>query len=239
MVSDKQDLCELEKRIGYQFRNGALLLTALKHKSALEGKTGSCNDRLEWLGDRVVGLFIADYLFSMYEKPRSWLAGNHSKLASEEYLAWVARKISLGRYLILGRGEEQSVGREKDSILSSALEALIGAVFVDSGSFEITEKVMQGVFCSNGGLEHILLQVNYKGLLQSLCLRLKECLPEYQVLFSSPELAPHYRVAALVKGKTYAVGEGKSKKKAEQVAARKTWEKLVSENIAESDTPCA
>ena len=123
------------------------------------------------MGDAVVG-FVADYLFHHYDKPRSWLSLAKSKLVSEECLAYLARKIELARFIELGKGEERSGGREKDSILASSLEALAGAVFVDSSSYEETRKVLELIFCEAGDISSLNLSVNYKGLLQRWCLHI-------------------------------------------------------------------
>lgn len=228
MALPERDFCKLEDIIGYGFKNSELLVLALRHKSALEGKEGSCNDKLEWLGDRVVGLFIADYLFHNYDKPRSWLSLMKSKWASEECLAHLARKINLDQFIELGKGEERNGGRAKDSILSGAFEALVGAIFVDSSSYDVTKRVLEGIFFGEGGIEHALLSINYKGLLQRWCLQYCASLPEYEVVAENADCGP-YRVVVKVRGRVLAVGEGKNKKKAEQEAARRAWEKIISE----------
>jgi len=237
MPFNEDELIELENRIGYHFENRSLLKIALLHKSALEGKEGHCNDKFEWLGDAVVGLYIADYLFSQYEKPRSWLSAMKAKWASEESLAQVARNIHLERFILLGKGEEKGRGREKNSIISSALEALVGAVYLDSKSFDLTKKVLDTIFSSEGGLELVFLSVNYKSLLQTWSLKEYETLPMYQVVEESHELKT-YRIAVFINDKDLAVGEGSSKKKAEQDAARKAWENIIEEKYGFRDDPC-
>jgi len=233
----EDELIELEHRIGYHFENRNLLKIALLHKSALEGREGHCNDKFEWLGDAVVGLYIADYLFSHYEKPRSWLSAMKAKWASEESLAQVARNIHLERFILLGKGEEKGRGREKDSIISSALEALVGAVYLDSKSFDKTKKVLDTIFSSEGGLELIFLSVNYKSLLQTWSLKEHETLPAYQVIEESLD-HKKYRISVRINEKEVAIGEGCSKKKAEQEAARKAWEKIIEEKYGFSDNQC-
>ncbi|MEN3185819.1 MAG: ribonuclease III [Atribacterota bacterium] len=228
MVLPERDFRQLENIVGYGFKNSELLVLALRHKSALEGKEGSCNDKLEWLGDRVVGLFIADYLFHNYDKPRSWLSLMKSKWASEECLAHLARKIRLDQFIELGKGEERNGGRAKDSILSSAFEALIGAIFVDSSSYDVTKKVLERIFLGEGGIDDALLSINYKGLLQRWCLQYCASLPEYEVVAENWDCGL-YRVAVKIRSRVLAVGEGKNKKKAEQEAARRAWEKIISE----------
>jgi ribonuclease-3 len=224
-----ENLSRLEEKLGYKFRDPKWLETALKHKSALEGRDGECNDKLEWLGDAVVGLFIADYLFYNYDKPRSWLSLMKSKWASEECLARVARRIDLGSFVKLGKGEEKSGGREKDSIISSTLEAVVGAVFVDSGSYEATKKVLEKIFLKEESLEFLFLPLNYKGLLQRWCLQKMECIPKYEVI-QEDKAFPRYLVGVKINGKIVAYGEGPNKKKAEQAAARQAWEALAAEN---------
>ncbi|MCX6090214.1 MAG: ribonuclease III [Candidatus Atribacteria bacterium] len=231
------DLSELEGRIGYSFRNRECLKTALRHKSALEGKEGCCNDKFEWLGDTVVGFYLADYLLSTYDKPRSWLSAMKSKWASEECLAQIARKIELDKFIVLGRGEERTGGREKGSILASALEALVGAIFVDSDSCDLTKEVLRHIFCVDGGLELVFLSVNYKSLLQTWSLKRVECLPVYETVRETSD-RKMYRIAVKINDQVLAVGEGKNKKKAEQEAARKAWEKVMDEKSGVSDILC-
>ncbi|MDK2897245.1 MAG: ribonuclease [Candidatus Atribacteria bacterium] len=226
MNLDGRDLSVLEARIGYRFRNRELLKTALRHKSALEGKDGACNDRLEWLGDAVVGLFIADYLYRTHDKPRSWLSLVKSKWASEECLAQVAKKINLESFLELGKGEEKCGGRQKDSIISSALEALIGAIFLDSNSYEVTRNILERILGSEEGMEFLLLSVNYKSLLQRWSLQYLGILPEYHLIEGKNGT---YRVGVKIQESFISYGEGKSKKKAEQDAAKNAWEKLIGE----------
>ncbi|HSV31301.1 MAG TPA: ribonuclease III [Atribacteraceae bacterium] len=228
MLSREQELFELENTIGYAFRNRELLRTSLRHKSALEGKNGICNDKLEWFGDRVVGLFIADYLFQHYEKPRSWLSATIERWASAECLAQIARRINLGRYVELGRGEKKNGGPTKDSILTGTLEALIGAVFLDSHSYSATRAVLLDMIARGGGLEGTFLSVNFKELLQKWCLKSAKCLPEYIVVETVGDgEIPYYQVAVKVSGRVVAAGEGKNKKKAEQNAAENALEKLI------------
>lgn len=227
MSAPERDLSDLERRIGYSFKNLEILRTALRHKSALEGRVGACNDRLEWLGDAVIGLFIADYLFQNYDRPRSWLSLTKAKWASEECLAYLARRIRLEQFIELGRGEERNGGREKDSILSSAFEALVGAIFIDSSSYERTREVLSSIFCGDGGAEFALLSVNYKGLLQRWCLQYCACLPEYEVVNAEDD--SFYQVVVRVQGRVVARGEGKNKKRAEQEAARRAWERIMGE----------
>jgi ribonuclease-3 len=236
MPAPERDLSELEKRIRYSFQNPEILRTALRHKSALEGKAGACNDRLEWLGDAVIGLFIADYLFQNYDRPRSWLSLVKAKWVSEECLAYLARKIGLEQFIELGRGEERSGGREKDSILSSAFEALAGAIFVDSLSYERTREVLSGIFCNEEGVEFAFLSVNYKGLLQRWCLQYFSCLPEYEIVTVGDNSS--YQVVVKIQGRVVARGEGKSKKRAEQEAARRAWERIMEESRSSRDGQC-
>jgi ribonuclease-3 len=160
-----------------------------------------------------------------------------AKWASEESLAQVARNIHLERFILLGKGEERGRGREKNSIISSALEALVGAVYLDSKSFDTTKKVLDTIFSSEGGLELVFLSVNYKSLLQTWSLKEHETLPAYQVIEESLD-RKIYRIAVLINEKEIAIGEGTNKKKAEQEAARKAWEKIIEEKYGFRDNPC-
>src|SRR5690554_5756753 len=120
----------LEKKIGYKFKNPDLLLNALTHSSyANENRGISDNERLEFLGDAVLGLVIADYLYRLFEKHKEGdLTKIRASIVSEGPLSQIARDIGLGRFLLLGKGEAISGGRDRDSVLADALEAVIGAV---------------------------------------------------------------------------------------------------------------
>ena len=124
---------ELEKRIGYKFKNPELLLNALTHSSYANENRGriSDNERLEFLGDAVLGLVIADYLYRLFEEHKEGdLTKIRASIVSEEPLSLIARDIGLGQFLLLGKGEANTGGRDRDSVLADAVEAVIGAVYL-------------------------------------------------------------------------------------------------------------
>src|SRR5690554_3973142 len=127
---------ELEKRIGYKFKNPELLLNALTHSSYANENRGriSDNERLEFLGDAVLGLVIADYLYRLFEEHKEGdLTKIRASIVSEEPLSLIARDIGLGQFLLLGKGEANTGGRDRDSVLADAVEAVIGAVYLEAG----------------------------------------------------------------------------------------------------------
>jgi ribonuclease-3 len=141
---------ELEKRIGYKFKNPELLLNALTHSSYANENRGriSDNERLEFLGDAVLGLVIADYLYRLFEEHKEGdLTKIRASIVSEEPLSLIARDIGLGQFLLLGKGEANTGGRDRDSVLADAVEAVIGAVYLEAGINQAKELII-GLFSS-------------------------------------------------------------------------------------------
>jgi ribonuclease-3 len=216
-------------RIGWDVRERALLLQALSHRSwCAENPGTSSNERLEFLGDSVLGLVVTDFLFRTYpEMPEGELAKVRASVVNSASLAEVATELSIGDALLLGKGEGQSGGREKPSILADATEALIGAVYIDRGWAAAEEMVMallgeriEVASAGPGGQD-------YKTRLQELCARQFDQLPSYVVQDEGPDHAKQFEAAVHVKGEPYGTGRGRSKKQAEQAAARQAWEQLI------------
>lgn len=213
--------CEaLENAIGYRFSNKELLQQALTHTSyANEHRKQGCphNERLEFLGDAVLELVSSGYLYERYpEKPEGELSRLRASMVCEPSLAKCARELGLPGCLRLGRGEELMGGRTKDSLISDALEAVIGAVYLDGGFPAARELV----------LKHILLTLSPEDLFMDAKTRLQELLQdrnrnvEYAVLQETgPDHDKHFLVAACLDGVTLATGEGRTKKAAAQEAA--------------------
>jgi len=221
----------LQSRIGHSFRNERLLTEALTHKSFYHenrGKSDSFNERLEFLGDSVIGLVIVEYLFFLEDRySESLLAKMKSYLVCESVLADIAGSISLSDYLFLGKGEEASGGRNKKSILADALEALIGAVYLDAG-YEIARAVVLRFFKDKiddsvrSGQFH-----DYKTELQEKTQLLYGTLPEYRVIREQGEEHKRvFTVAVFLEGKKLGVASGLRKKEAETLAARKALDKI-------------
>ncbi len=185
------------------------------------------NERLEFLGDAVLGLVVTDHVFRTYPHlPEGELAKVRATVVSAAALAEVAAELRLGEAVMLGKGEAQSGGREKPSILADALEAVIGATYLDGGWSAAADLVL-GLLGSRiaeaalgpGGQD-------YKTRLQELAARRFDALPVYEVAGDGPDHARHFLAGVSVGGRRRGRGEGRSKKQAEQAAARDAWEAL-------------
>lgn len=220
MDSEAQDSDELCRRLGYSFSDPQLLRHALTHSSfAAETEGADDNERLEFLGDAVLGLAVTTKLYRDYpELPEGMMAKVRAAVVNEKSLAVVARRLDLGSHLLIGRGEENSGGRKKESILSDALEAVLGAIYLDS-SYLVTAEIVMQLFgdateaqASNPG------GTDFKTRLQEL-LAQRGIRPRYEATSTGPDHARKYTVALFVEGEQLSEGSGKSKKIAEQNAA--------------------
>lgn len=220
----------LRARLGVELTDCAGLLHALAHRSyCSEHPEAESNERLEFLGDSVLGLVVTDHLYRSYpDLPEGELAKIRASVVNAEVLADVARAIGLGAALRLGRGEDASGGREKTSILADTLEAVIAAVYLDAGWSAAEAMVMDLLG------EHVAAAAagpggcDYKSLLQELSARRFERLPRYQVRDEGPDHAKRFFAVVSVDGTPRGDGEGRSKKRAEQMAARVAWAELSS-----------
>jgi ribonuclease-3 len=232
-VSTKQDqkILEFQKRLGYAFRKPELLREAVTHKSFLNEARDADekdNERLEFLGDSVLDLAVSERLCTIYPaSPEGELSKMKSRIVSERALARVGSKLELGRYLVLGKGEEMTGGREKPSLLADALEAVIAAVYRDGG-FEAARNFILDTFSEEfASLALGKGGVDYKTELQEYCQREYDTLPRYQVLSESgPDHAKIFEVQINIRSRSAGTGKGRSKKEAEQQAAKKALEKL-------------
>jgi ribonuclease-3 len=200
----------------------------LAHRSWCAETAGTdSNERLEFLGDAVLGLVVTDHIFRTYpELPEGELAKVRASVVNAGVLAELADELHLGKALLLGKGEDQSGGREKPSILADAMEAVIGAVYLDRGWDGAHELVMNllgerisEAAAGPGGQD-------YKTRLQELAARRFEELPRYQVADDGPDHAKRFFATVYVAGEAHGAGEGRSKKQAEQAAAREAWQAL-------------
>jgi ribonuclease-3 len=222
-------LRELEERIGRRYGNAGLLEQALTHKSfANENKLTHHNERLEFLGDAVLNLLVSERLMTICpDSPEGDLSRLRAVIVSEPGLAAVAREIGIGDFIRLGRGEEQTGGRNKDSLLADGLEAIIASVYLDGGA-EGAGSFIARFFedriraaCASGGT------FDYKTALQELCQERLKQLPEYRVVSETgPDHQKQFDVELFVKGEAWGRGTGRSKKEAEQRAAKEALEKL-------------
>ena len=220
---------ELARRVGWEVRDEALLVACLAHRSwCAENPGWVSNERLEFLGDAVLGLAVTDHVFRAYPSlPEGELAKVRASLVSSVALAEVAASVGLGDALLLGKGEDATGGRSKQSILADAMEAVIGAVYIDRGRDVADDLVLrllgdriEGAAAGPGGED-------YKTRLQELCSRRFEQLPEYRVEDHGPDHAKHFDAVVSIGGRRRGRGRGRSKKQAEQAAARVAWESLL------------
>jgi ribonuclease-3 len=217
--------------LGYVFRDKGLLGEALTHKSYYHENRETAfshNERLEFLGDAVIGLIIVEYLFLQEKKhPESVLAKVKSYLVSEMVLADIAASLSLGKYLLLGKGEESTGGRDKKSILADALESLIGAVYLDS-DYERTKSIVLDFFKAR--IDSAIQSgefFDYKTELQEKTQLLYGTLPEYRVIRQQGEEHKRvFTVAVYLNGKKLGIASGRRKKEAETLAAKKALGKI-------------
>jgi len=220
-----RSLRDFEQLIGYQFQNRSLLDTALKHRSIIV-ETGELrnetNERLEFLGDAVLDLVVSETLYHLYpDAKEGYLARLKSLAVSGRQLAHRARRFNLGHYLQLGEGEAKSGGRTRSSILEDALEAVIGAIFLDGGLREAKTFIKHFVVpdLDDGFIRE--REQNYKSLLLEFTQGQAMGTPRYRVISEEgPDHAKTFVVEALISEKRIGTGIGNSKKKAEQQAAK-------------------
>lgn len=211
----------LTDAIGYEFDDLELLERALAHRSwCAEHDNAESNERLEFLGDAVLGLVIADLAYRRFpDLPEGQLTNLRKAVVNAQALADVARSVSLGPHLKLGKGEHAANGRDKPSILSDALEAVIGAVYIDGGN-QAAERVVGGMMSSRlDDAVDRLDSLDHKSRLQEEAAALGLGPPEYAVRFEGPDHAQQFFATAIIDGRILGEGEGRSKKAAERVAA--------------------
>jgi len=227
---------ELEERIKYKFSNIELLSIALTHRSYVNENPFpplADNERFEFLGDAVLGLCVSDLLINKYaDFSEGTLSKIRAGIVTEKPLAELASSLQLGDCLLLGKGEENSGGRTKDSLLANALEALIAAIYLDAG-FIAVKNILEILLASLLEDSALLSQgFDYKTALQEICQKKYKIIPAYTIIDSSgPDHAKVFEVQVTVADKMLQIGCGKSKKEAEKQAAQKAWEILkVEEN---------
>lgn len=223
-IKDLNDFC---KRVNIKFKDMELLNQAFNHRSVTNEKQNVLNnERLEFLGDSVLGVVTASYLYQNLQKAEGDLAKIKSSVVSEKALAPVALKFGIDKLLVLGHGEELSGGRTKPAILADCMEAIIGAYYLDSG-YKNAEKYV---------LEFIIPAINdilkngmkdYKTQLQETVQKELKCCPEYKLINKTgPDHDQTFELAVFLNGKEWGKGTGKTKKDAEQKAAKMALDKL-------------
>ncbi len=207
-----------------------LLEVALTHRSfAYEAGGLPTNERLEFLGDSVLGLIVTDELYKRFpDLPESRLSPLRSGIVNTKALADVARNLELGKYIRLGKGEEVTAGRDKASILADTLEALIGAIYLSEG-FTKAEQII--LMLLNPAIDEAVNKgagLDGKTALQELVAARGKSAPEYSITESGPDHDKSFVAQVLISGKVAGEGHGKSKREAEQIAATKAYESLLS-----------
>ena len=220
----------LEERLGYSFRNRALLETALTHSSYANENRASgivCNERLEFLGDSVLGVTVADFLYRHFpDMPEGRMTRLRAELVCEHSLHRVALELHLGDYLRLGKGEEHNGGRKRASILSDAVEAVIAAMYLDAGMETAAGFIHRCLLDDIRAIETPTF-TDYKTSLQELVQRHSGQVLSYELVGEEgPDHAKTFRVQVCLNGDPIGRGIGRTKKEAEQTAAANALEAL-------------
>ena len=226
----------LEAALGWTFADPTVLDKALTHRSyCAEHGIAESNERLEFLGDSVLGFVVTTFVYEQYPAlPEGELAKLRATVVSADTLADLATRVALGDALRLGKGEAASGGREKASILSDAMEAVFAAVYLDGGLDAATRVILDALepdireqALGPGGSD-------FKTRLQELAAQRGDPLPRYQVRSEGPDHSRRFFASVQLRGEVYGDGEGRSKKAAEQAAARDAWGRLQDEHAAGS-----
>jgi ribonuclease-3 len=223
-------ISELERKLGYTFKNREYISEALNHSSYANEHKGSgmnSNERLEFLGDSVLGFVTAEFLFKLHrELPEGDLTRQRAALVCETSLHEVAQGLGLGRYLKLGKGEEAGGGRERSSILADATEAVFAAVYLDGG-ITAADALIRRVLLDKEGKHAEELVKDYKTELQEIVQRRSGQNLAYRMAGESgPDHDKRFTAEVTLNGEIIGAGDGRSKKEAEQSAARSALEKM-------------
>lgn len=207
----------LQANLGYRFKDETLLKTALTHSSYANEKGVTCNERLEFLGDAVLGFISANYFFNNFSFPEGELTKHRAARVCENALCVFAQELDIGSALFLGKGEERMDGRHKPSMLADAFEALLAAVYLDGGIEEASKIALRFV----ARHDELDKTADYKTALQEVVQRNPEEHVEYVLVEESgPAHDKHFAVEVRLNSNVIGRGEGKSKKLAEQMAAK-------------------
>lgn len=224
----KEELASLQKTLGYSFREIKLLNKALTHKSYVNetGEDLKHNERFEFLGDSVLDLIVSEYMVRKYgDYNEGVLSKIRAGVVNESCLAKLALKIDLGAFLLLGRGEEMSGGRKKASLLANAYEALAGAIYFDSDLNTAAKVLLPGIKKEIKNYIETPESRDYKSDLQEYTQNKLSCIPAYKVTKEvGPDHEKQFEVVVSMKSKNHGTGMGRSKKEAEQAAAKMALE---------------
>lgn len=224
---------DLENSLGYEFKKPELLAHALVHRSWLSGKDlpyWENNERLEFLGDSILNMLVTEYLYKTYPHlSEGELSKMKSVVVSGQALTKIARGWNLGAYLRVGKGEARNGGRNRDSLLEDAFEAILGAIYLDSDIRQCRKFLERHIFPN---IQEVVSEedfINYKSALLEYMQARSLAPPDYELVSESgPEHCKEFEMTVVFEGVEYGRGKGASKKKAEQEAARKALEKLKS-----------
>ena len=219
---------ELQKSLGYQFKDEKLITEALTHRSYSKNFN---NERLEYLGDAVLDLIVGEYLYHLFpEAEEGMLSKLRAALVNEKSFDRLAKRINLGKYLFLSSAEENNGGREKPSILSSAFEALIGALYLEAGFDKAKDIALRLIKEEYPTISPDELLKDYKTTLQEITQAYFGEVPEYRLINTTgPDHKKEFEIGVFINNKEYARAKGRSKKAAQQEGARLTIEKLKKE----------
>jgi ribonuclease-3 len=235
--ADDANARALERALAVAFGDPELRRTALTHRSfAFEHDLVANNERLEFLGDAVLGLVVTDMAYRTFpDLAEGELAKLRASIVNMTALADVARGLGLGDVVLLGKGEEMSGGRDKASILADALEAMLGAVYLDRG-LEVATELIERLFrprmtaYARGEGDR-----DYKTILQEVASQDLRSLPEYRIAERGPDHQKEFTATVFLAGKPWGTGTGRSKKEAEQQAAHEAWRRLSDDGPAAAD----
>ncbi len=231
-----RNAADLEARLGHIFTEKQLLQTALTHSSysnemRAHGQEIACNERLEFLGDSVLSLTVSEYLYAHYDRPEGDLTRIRAAVVCERALAKFAAEIALGDYLMLGRGEDMNNGRARASILADAFEAVLAALFLDGGRDTVRTFLMPLVCKELETLETTQIMSDYKTALQQVVQQAEGERLEYVLVGESgPDHQKQFEVEARLNSNVIGRGRGKSKREAEQNAAREAMKLFVGDD---------
>lgn len=224
----KESIRAFEEKIGYEFKDKTYIQTALTHSSfANEHKEFNYNERLEFLGDSVLGLVVSDYLFrARNDLPEGKLTRLRANVVCEESLSAVARKINLGDHLFLGKGEKASGGSDRDSILADATEAVIAAIYLDGGFDQAKDFILSNLRDTIAKNIDGNIFRDYKTILQEIIQSNNGKISYKLVGESGPDHNKEFEMQVKCGQETIGIGKGKNKKEAEKEAARDALVKM-------------
>lgn len=226
-MESPRDVSELVDRLGLVSVPESMDLAMVHRSYSYENGRIPTNERLEFLGDAVLGLVITDSLFRTYpDQPEGQLAKMRSAIVNAQSLAAIAADFELGDYLLLGRGEQATGGREKVSILADALEAVIGAIYMDGGMEAARAFILRWFTGLIESVSTLGAGLDWKTSLQELSAELELGPPEYEVTGEGPDHDRTFTASVKLAGNTYGTGSGRTKKQAEQLAAEATFRQL-------------